>query len=411
MVDFYSNVISPTLVLSIESAGNFIKYPNNYANDRTNTLANSSDYFWFYSSLIEDVNNTDLGIKSGNYLSLFFKTNNGDNDDYFRSVKKTMAYTWSIGHKDFESLSLNATTQSSVQTILSNNLDLGIYAIEKAGEQINVRIKDFNVCIPQIEKCNGYEPDDGVWRFHARFEILNSGIRDLTEESEITLSLSNPKMSFHSHRYENSTSSSGRRNLSTSNLSFTKSMFASKEEEKVTFEGLISYKSSGDPLKDSESLGKVSVSLTYYDTTINVKDIDFSSYSTYKATLNKYYDSGVNVWAILFSIWFFFHALFLFLQIRYDITKIIKEKLQKHKEDQKNASIVMTKEDHAISEMVVNEIQMTSVNKSLKDSLTVSRSNTELLPKLLTNDVSSIRSSKDKEIFKESQKEEDSEEI
>jgi hypothetical protein len=135
----------PTLVLSIESSSNYIKYPYNYANDVQNEVVRSTDWAWFYSAIDRDFDNYNQSIAVGNYLSHFRTTNNGDNDDYFRGIKNTMAYTWSIGHQDHESLLLNQTNSSIISKILTANIDLGLYAIQKSGEQIKATVNHFDV--------------------------------------------------------------------------------------------------------------------------------------------------------------------------------------------------------------------------------------------------------------------------
>jgi len=145
LIDFYTNVITPTLVLGIESSGNYVKFPYNYANDDTNSLANSSTFGWFYNSLATDINELGQGISTGNYLSLLRRTNNGDNDDYFRGIKRVMAYTMNIGSNEYGTLHLNQTTSAKIDKIITENIDLGIYAIEKSGEQISVKINHFDV--------------------------------------------------------------------------------------------------------------------------------------------------------------------------------------------------------------------------------------------------------------------------
>jgi hypothetical protein len=133
------------LVLSIESASNYIKYPYNYANDVQNAVVKSTDWAWFYNAIYRDVEEYNQSIALGNYLSHFKTTNNGDNDDYFRGIKNTMAYTWNIGHQDYENIKLNQTNSTIISKILTANIDLGLYAIQKSGEQVKATISHFDV--------------------------------------------------------------------------------------------------------------------------------------------------------------------------------------------------------------------------------------------------------------------------
>lgn len=70
------------------------------------------------------------------------------------------------------------------------------------------------------------------------------------------------------------------------------------------------------------------------------------------------------------------------------------------KKPQPEAPSFTTKEDHMILDQVTNEHNVTAVDKSIKESLTFSRSNTDLLPKLST-DLHSLRSSRDKDFTKD----------
>lgn len=288
--DFFDSLISPTLVLSLESSGHYIKHPFNYVNDATNAAIKSGDYHWFYTSLTRDINNSNLGTKIGNNLSLFSKTNNGDNDDYFRGMKNTMSFTWSVGHKNYTSLSLSDTTSDKISAILSSNLDTGLYAIEKGGEQISVTVDHFDVCIPITEQCDGYEPEDGVWQYYVRLKIFNSGVRDLITTSEVKISPSNSKMSILQNSHHTTTNSL-KRELSTSSVSIIKSNFYGREGDTINFDALIRHDTDGDSLAGTNSLGNLTVTLTYFGTTITVKDVAFKSYKEYKSTLDKYYYS------------------------------------------------------------------------------------------------------------------------
>lgn len=113
-----------------------MKFPYNFANDDTNSLANLSDFGWFYRSLKTYIDKFYQGLSFGNNLAIHQRTNNGDNDDYFRGIKRVMAYTWNIGSAEYETLNLNQTTSDKIDKILSENIDFGLYAIEKAGEQV-----------------------------------------------------------------------------------------------------------------------------------------------------------------------------------------------------------------------------------------------------------------------------------
>lgn len=231
-------------------------------------------------------------------------------------------------------------------------------------------------------------------------EIKNSGVRDITRNLEIHLVLSNPKMAFQSHSFSNSTSTT-QRNLAASELTISKSLFTAREEEVIAFESLVDYQTNSDDKNSEASIGKIVVSMTYFGSTIIVKELNFKEYSVYSSILDKYYGSNIDWLAILFVIWFILHGTFLVLQIKFNITQIIKEKFIKKTEEKQQDLNIMTKEDHAISEHIVNEVNLTGEVKNLKESLTISRSNADLLPKLLTNDGSSLRSSKDREVLKE----------
>lgn len=141
LVDLYNYVNSPSLVLSIESSDNFIKYPNNYINDATNIALTSSTSEWFYTAIIRDTSDYGLTVSSGNYVSLKRVTNNGDNDDYFLSTLSTMAFTWNIG-----------TTVLSSLSDTSSLLQYGLYVIQKSGEQISATVTTFEVCIPTTQQ-------------------------------------------------------------------------------------------------------------------------------------------------------------------------------------------------------------------------------------------------------------------
>lgn len=145
LVSLFEIINSPTLIVGIESGGHSIKYPYNYANDANNTVVKNSDFAWFYNSIDRDVPTYDESIPTGNYLSLHKFTNNGDNDDYFRGIKNTMAYTWTIGSQNYTNLYLNQTNSQAIKEITENNLDLALYAIQKAGEQIKVVVDHFDV--------------------------------------------------------------------------------------------------------------------------------------------------------------------------------------------------------------------------------------------------------------------------
>lgn len=249
------------------------------------------------------------------------------------------------------------------------------------------------MCIPQTEECNGYKPDNGNWRFYINLDIKNSGIRDITRNIDIHLSLSNPKMSFKSHNYSNFTVSS-RRNLAVTSLTISKSFFTAREEEIISFESLIDYQTNRGDQESGESIGKIEVTMTYFGRTVPVKELNFDTYDVYSTTLSKYYKSEINWLAILFVLWLILHGIFIFLQIKFNITEIILKKFQQRNEEKEQKL-------PTISEHIVNEVNLHGKVEDLKESLTVSRSNADFLPKLLTNDVSSLRSSKDREMFKE----------
>jgi len=287
--NFFNSVNDPKVILSLESSGNYIKYPFNYQNDASNPLLSSKYYSWFYTSLIRDVSEYNTGIRMGNYVSLFRLTNNGDNDDYFRNTKNIMSFTWNVGHSDYGTLALSDTTAEKISNIISTNLDLGIYAIEKAGEQITATVRHFNVCIPTTEECDGYEPSYGVWRYFVRIQVYNTGVMDLLTLSEVKFILSNSLMSFDESSYTSATSTS-RRSLSSA-VSIVKTSFYSQEQDVINYEAIIEHDTSDDPLKSANSLGDLSVTLTYYGSTITIKDLAFSSYDAYKDTLDEYYYS------------------------------------------------------------------------------------------------------------------------
>ena len=395
---------SPTIVLSIDSSQNYIKYPYNYLNDKLDTPLNSSDSYWFYRAINRDVYNYNLGISMGNYISLFLKTNNGDNDDYFLLTKSTMSYSWNVGYKSYGTLYLNSTTQDKISTILTSNLDLGIYSIQKSGEQILAEVKFFNVCLPITDEWNEYEPNNGNWKFYFHIYIYNSGMRDLTTESTVTISISNENMSFDTNSYSSRTSAY-RRNLALSQTSINKSTFYSKEKDVIDFSSLISYNSNGDLMKDSSSLGSINISLTYYGSTVLIKQIVMNSYSSYKSELDSYYSPLIErstfIIFILFWWWIFLHSIFLVLQVKLNILERIIKKIRsikKHEPIKEQQPVIATKEDDFLHYQMNSDPNVTGFDRSLKDSVT--RSNIDLIPKI-HQEMNSLRSSKDKDFTKD----------
>jgi flagellar biosynthesis/type III secretory pathway M-ring protein FliF/YscJ len=156
--------------------------------------------------------------------------------------------------------------------------------------------------------------------------------------------------------YSSSYKSSSRRALTTSSITIDKSSFNSKEAESIYFNTLIEHSTNGDSFKDTESLGDLSITINYYGSTITVKDIKFKSYSEYKDQLDKYYYSRIERWTfiifVLFSIWFFFHAIFLVLQVKYDIIAKLKKQLCEIKQEAEEQNIT-SKEDHVISDHIL----------------------------------------------------------
>jgi hypothetical protein len=395
IITLFESTNSPTLVLGIESSENYIKYPFNYVNDATNNKLAINYYAWFYTSLVRDTKAFDLGISTGNYVSLFKLTNNGDNDDYFRDSKHVMSYTWNIGHRNYGTLHLNETTSDKVSNILTSNLDLGIYAIEKAGEQISVTVNFFNVCTPPIEEWDGFEPDNGMWKFYINLNIFNSGINDLVMLSEVSFGLSNSRMYF-----QGTSASNSRRNLANS-VTIEKTTFYGKEEDVIKYKAFLMYDSKDDPLQAANSIGNLVVSLTYYGSTVTLKNLKFSSYREYKDTLDEYYYSRIKratfIVFTVFCVWVFFHSIFLFLQLKFDIISLIKQRIKKKTKTKESLKAetpsFTTKDDHMIMEQVTNDQNLTVGDRTLKES--ISKSNTELIPKVII-DAASLRFSKEK---------------
>ena len=314
-----------------------------------------------------------------------------------------MSYSWSIGYKSYGTLYLNATNSDNVSTILSNNLDLGIYSIQKAGEQILAEVKYFDICVPTTDECNEYEPNNGNWRFYLHLTVYNSGLRDLTTQSTVTFSISNENMSFNSNSYSSKTSNN-LRNLAVSSTSIIKNTFYSKEKDVIDFSSLISYNSNGDSMKDFPSLGAINININYYSSTILIKQITFNSYSFYKSKLDTYYYSVMErstfIVFVIFCCWIFLHSIFLVLQVKFNIIqKVIKKfKSVKGKEPAKEQPVMATKEDDFLNYQMTSDANATGIDRSLKDS--ISRSNMDLLPKI-HQEINSLRSSRDREITKD----------
>lgn len=94
------------------------------------------------------------------------------------------------------------------------------------------------------------------------------------------------------HFEESSTSSvsSSKRNLASS-VTIEKTTFYGQEEDIINYKAFLLYDSEDDPLKAASSIGNLIVSLTYYGSTVTLKNLKFSSYNEYKDTLDEYYYS------------------------------------------------------------------------------------------------------------------------
>ena len=397
----FNDVEDPTIVLSIDSSKNFIKYPANYANDKSDAPLSSSNNYWFYKSLIRELNDANLGISMGNYVSLFLKTNNGDNDDYFLFSKYIMSYSWSIGYQGYGYLYLNNTSSDKISKIILSNLDFGLYSIEKSGEQIAYQINSFDIWIPTIEEWNGYEPENGIWKFYLNLYIFNSGMKALSTQTLITLSFSN-NMYFESNSY--SSQNSVRRNLVELQTTIVKNTFSSKETDVIKFSAVIVYNSNGDSNKDASSLGDINLKLTYYDFSYISDKIRFNSYSSYNSKLDKYYYSVMKrstfILFVIFWWWIFLHSIFLILQIKFNVIALIIKKIKSRKgvEPTKEITTILTKEDDAINLKETMDENISGFDKSIKDSIT--RSNIDLISRI-NQELNSIRSSRDKEFTKD----------
>ena len=397
LVSLYNSVNSPNLVLSIESTENFIKHPNNYINDATNSALESQTFYWFYNAIIRDAPDFGLNAKGGNNVAINLRTNNGDNDDYFRYEHNTMAFTWSLGPSSIAGVALSEVNMSTVSTLITDNINYGLYVIQKAGEQVYATVTQFDICVPNIQECDGYVPDDGKWRYFIKIEIVNSGLRDILTESEIKLSMSNDRMSFKSDHYDTSNS---RRMLNSVESSVIKSSFFSQEAENIKFQAIIEHSSSGDPLKSADSLGTFDIEVKMYNLTYTATSISFNSYSFYNSRLEKYYKDPIKLETfqifVAFCLWIFFHSIFLGLQIKFNIINRILCKKPSREEEPKELPNMVT--DEVIKSNEIDE--KPSLERELKESLSISKSHAELIPKL-NNEIPSIRSSKDKEFTKD----------
>lgn len=79
--------------------------------------------------------------------------------------------------------------------------------------------------------------------------------------------------------------------------------------------------------------------------------------------------------------------------------EVIKQKLGKRNVLQGRPSLG-TKEDEVIADKAMSDVNVTAADKTLKDSMTFSKSNADLLPKL-NQDMNSVRSSRDKDFTKD----------
>ena len=340
LISLFESSNSPTLILNLESGSNYIKYPNNYINDEDNIALQAQSYYWFYEAIVRDAPHFNLDVDNGNYKKLELRPNNGDNDDYFRHSRATNSLTWSLGSSIFGPISLSQYTQPNIYSILSENIDYGLYLIEKSGFQIYSTVSHMDVCIPTTQECDGYVPEDGNWKYFIQLDVYNSGLRDLSEQSEIIFSMSNDKMSLESDEFI----TSSRRNLNVVQSSIIKSEVFSQESDVITFQAIIDHSTSGDDLKSADSFGDFEVTFEVYGYTIPGRIIAFDSYGSYKSTLDRFYVGLMEYTSyqlfVAFWLWFVIHGVLLGLQIKFDLIRMLFKVKAKQENDEEAEEVV-----------------------------------------------------------------------